>query len=91
MLIRWVYPSGLSFVGLLPLQRPALVPAKHDELQGKRTNQPTNVGKAAKRGVSVGGIYSQAGEIVNFHNIEAGNLEEAGIFFRALPSTNKQR
>lgn len=31
--------------------------------------------------VSVGGIYSHAGEILNFHNIEADNLEEDGIFF----------
>lgn len=30
--------------------------------------------------VSVRGIYSQAGEILNFHNIEADNLEEDGIF-----------
>lgn len=35
--------------------------------------------------VSVGGIYSHAGEILNFHNIEADNLEEDGIFFPSTP------
>ena len=51
----------------------------------ERNNQPTNVGKTAKYSASVGGVYSQAGEILNFHNIEADNLEEDGIFFPSTP------
>lgn len=86
MLIRCCFPSRLSFAGLLPFRRPGPVPAKCYELQGKK--QPTNQCWQDHKiqSVSVRGIYSQAGEILNFHNIEADNLEEDGIF--SLVQTN---